>query len=382
MSNNKGKFILPLDGGGIRGIFEMQFLKRFCEVAGIRSVKDAFGTIVGTSIGGICAVGLAKGLSPDELLQILIKKGPKLFSYYPDVQVIKKPVPGPVDAITMGNAVFGPANPFVYNNKYPCNDGYENDAPLLKVLQEVLGKDTRMNELGTNVAATSVKYKSGIAGSGGWNINCDNIYFPFPLKNMNIVSPILLSNVISPITEGNDALCTDVGLATSAASYYFPPIQMTGASNPQEDFWYLDGGFVANNPALYAYALAQYAYPFVEQYSMLSIGTGITNVGNDITPMPGLMNLQGYSDKLEMLPQLLDVTINSPSSAVSSCMELIALCNPAQLSYYRFQKQLPKELWPLDNVSNNFPDGLIQAANEQFDKESVKINLFIQNSGF
>lgn len=379
---DKGKFSLSLDGGGIRGIFEMQFLKRFCEVAGISSVKDTFGTIAGTSAGGMCALGLAKGLSPDELLQILINRGPELFTYYGITSFNK--YQGPVGSATMGAVVYGPENPYIYNNKYPCNSGYDNDKPLLNVLNEILGANTRMSDLSTNVVITAMRYKGGTAGSSGGNIDCDQIYFPYPLTSITEINPVLFSNFISDITEGENELCADVGLATSAASYYFPPVQLNSALDPVQDFWYLDGGFLENNPSLFGYTLAQAAYPLVEQKALLSVGTGETNIGNNVAPIPGLdlLGESNVTEKFQMLPQLLGMSINAPPAAISSCFELMALYNPAQLSYYRFQKQLAKELWPMDNVTNNFPDGLIQAANDQFDKESIKINLFIQNSGF
>jgi len=382
MQNN----IIPcisLDGGGIGGIFEMQWLKRLCQVAGISNLKDVVKLFCGSSIGGVCALGLAQGKSPDELLQILIDNGKNIFTYYATLAPVKSY--GPVDQVTLGSVVYAPGiNPYIYNNKYTASSIYDDDKPLLKVLEAILGK-TRMSELSVPVITTAVKYKGGTPGTGGSTsvLDCSNIYFPYPASSISQISPVLFSNIQSSLTEGYNALCTDVALATSAASYYFPPIQMANAANPQTDWWYLDGGFDLNNPELYTYTFAQILYPYAMKYSMLSIGTGLTNIGNNIVPMSGLNNYNAsVTDKLQMLPQLLDIAINVPTVSMSSAFQLMAAYNPMRLAYYRAQTQLlDKQLWALDNVTNNFPNGLKNAANEQFDRDSVKISLFLQNSG-
>lgn len=62
---NKVVRILQLDGGGIRGIISMQFLKMFCQQAKIQNPLDYFDVITGSSIGGICGLGLGVGKKPD-----------------------------------------------------------------------------------------------------------------------------------------------------------------------------------------------------------------------------------------------------------------------------------------------------------------------------
>src|SRR5947209_14801988 len=49
--------VLSIDGGGVRGIFAARFLQR-CEEYGVK-LSDAFDLIVGTSTGGIIALGAA-----------------------------------------------------------------------------------------------------------------------------------------------------------------------------------------------------------------------------------------------------------------------------------------------------------------------------------
>ena len=60
--------ILSIDGGGIRGVFPASFLATVEEAVG-RNVGDYFDLIVGTSTGGIIALGLGLGWSAASVLQ-------------------------------------------------------------------------------------------------------------------------------------------------------------------------------------------------------------------------------------------------------------------------------------------------------------------------
>lgn len=70
--------ILSIDGGGIKGIFPASFLAAL-EQDLKKPVADYFDLIVGTSTGGIIALGLGLGLSPQEILNFYVKNGPKIF---------------------------------------------------------------------------------------------------------------------------------------------------------------------------------------------------------------------------------------------------------------------------------------------------------------
>jgi patatin-like phospholipase/acyl hydrolase len=71
--------ILAIDGGGLRGIFPAGVLAQFEETYGI-SVADCFDLIVGTSTGGIIALGLGKGLTPARIQDFYLQRGPKIFA--------------------------------------------------------------------------------------------------------------------------------------------------------------------------------------------------------------------------------------------------------------------------------------------------------------
>ena len=74
--------ILSIDGGGIKGLFSAAFLAKFEEDLKIRII-DHFDLIVGTSTGGIIALGLGLGLSPKQLVEFYFKEGPRIFHQTP-----------------------------------------------------------------------------------------------------------------------------------------------------------------------------------------------------------------------------------------------------------------------------------------------------------
>jgi len=70
--------ILSLDGGGYRGIFSAAVLAAIEEDFGI-NVVELFDLVVGTSTGGIIALGLGAGMSPKQIVNFYAEWGPKIF---------------------------------------------------------------------------------------------------------------------------------------------------------------------------------------------------------------------------------------------------------------------------------------------------------------
>lgn len=71
--------MLCIDGGGIKGVFPASFLSALEDSLG-RPVADYFDLIVGTSTGGIIALGLGLGLSANDLLRFYQERGPAIFN--------------------------------------------------------------------------------------------------------------------------------------------------------------------------------------------------------------------------------------------------------------------------------------------------------------
>jgi patatin-like phospholipase/acyl hydrolase len=70
--------ILSLDGGGIKGIFSAAVLNAIEDDIGT-SITNHFDLIVGTSTGGIIALALGLGLSPQEIVEFYYGTGDSIF---------------------------------------------------------------------------------------------------------------------------------------------------------------------------------------------------------------------------------------------------------------------------------------------------------------
>jgi uncharacterized protein len=70
--------VLSIDGGGVKGVFPASFLATIEDSVG-HSVANYFDLIVGTSTGGIIALGLGLGLQARDLLSFYENWGPQIF---------------------------------------------------------------------------------------------------------------------------------------------------------------------------------------------------------------------------------------------------------------------------------------------------------------
>lgn len=76
--------ILSIDGGGIRGVIPCQFLANLendliQKYGEDTRLCDYFDLIAGTSTGGIIAIGLALGIKAQDILNLYVNHGNKIF---------------------------------------------------------------------------------------------------------------------------------------------------------------------------------------------------------------------------------------------------------------------------------------------------------------
>jgi len=70
--------ILSIDGGGMKGLFSLAFLSTIEEI--IKSkISNYFDLIVGTSTGGIIALGIGLGFTTEQILDLYSKHGTQIF---------------------------------------------------------------------------------------------------------------------------------------------------------------------------------------------------------------------------------------------------------------------------------------------------------------
>lgn len=215
------KLVLSCDGGGIRGVFTARVLVELERIAG-QPLCRSFDLVAGTSTGGILACGLASGIAARDLLDLYVKRGSEIFSQ---------------EILELGRNILAP--------RYLSG-------PLESILREVLGDktldDARPTLLVTSYAIELPASQRALAVPGSTR------------------APYFFKSSVKP-----NAFLRDVARATSAAPTYFPPHQFTNLMG--EVGAYVDGGVVANNPAMCAFAEALRRWPG-EQLAVISIGTG------------------------------------------------------------------------------------------------------------
>lgn len=206
--------ILSLDGGGIKGVFSAAVLSAIEKDLSVRIV-DHFDLIVGTSTGGIIALGLGLGLSPQEMVEFYLQKGPSIFADAGGIRSAQHWVRRKFPQEALRDAL---RDPHVLGDK-------------------ILGDSTKRLVIPS------------------YNLGEDDVYlFKTPHHER------LKRDWRVPAWQ--------VALATSAAPTYFP------ASRHVENVRHIDGGVWANNPIMVGVveAVSILAVP-LEQIHVLSLGT-------------------------------------------------------------------------------------------------------------
>lgn len=241
--------ILSLDGGGMRGYVSANFLKMFVDLWGIEPTDlwKHFDVISGSSIGGIMALALSFGKSPEELLPFFTEDGPWIFT-------TSSSTPSSMPStLSKANTIVG--GPFSSPTFYPSDTAGIGTQRLKTKLDNVFGTSV-MTDLGATTVITSFE-KNNVDPDYGKDTN----------------TPVYFSNsTVVPSLMGQDFNIVDVAMATSAAPLYFPSWAIG-------DDLYIDGGIVQNNPAGLALNIAKVKKPTAERYCILSIGTGLGDVG-------------------------------------------------------------------------------------------------------
>jgi patatin-like phospholipase/acyl hydrolase len=211
--NGKEFRILSIDGGGIRGLFPAQYLANIEEATG-KKINECFDLIVGTSTGGIIALGLSIGIPAKEIAELYEINGKDIF----------KPT---LYRRFLGR--FGLAFKYSYTNK-----------KLIKLLSDIY--------------------------DGKKMIDAD-VMLCIPSLEHDKAKPKVYKTPHNTKYHLDEKLeMWKVALATSAAPLYFPPATDDGCK--------LDGGVWANNPILVGITEALHHNIKLDDIKILSIGTG------------------------------------------------------------------------------------------------------------
>ncbi len=231
--DNKPFKILSIDGGGIRGVFPAKILteieaKLKADGHDKWQIHEHFDLICGTSTGGILAIALALGIPASELHDLYLDKA---------------------------SIIFGNKKGFFKQLKYASHERNELETLIRDKYKEVTpnNDDPRLKDCKTNIC--------------------------IPIYDLFNGQPSVLKNNYHPrFTRDYHIPAFKAALATSAAPTYFTPYssEYNDLNGVHKTFSNkVDGGVVANNPALLGIIEAQEAFKQdLSNIRVLSIGTG------------------------------------------------------------------------------------------------------------
>jgi predicted acylesterase/phospholipase RssA len=313
--------ILSFDGGGERGYLSLNFFSRFVNQWGIdpATIASQFDVITGNSVGGIIALGLAFGMTPEELLPFFTVQGPYIFS-------LSSLIPSLRPNLAAKLALIASDIPF-YQSSGPTANSYGSGL-LAATLVNTFGSNT-LQDLKTNVVIPSYQ-------------NDNSTY-------------VLFSNYNAATYIGQNELISNVALATSAAPIYLPSASFN-------NHIYLDGAVYMNNPADFGRVLAQTIKPTANRTCILSIGTGLGEMGFDpgnpdildqrvIDQQLIIQNNLRLFDSIATIFALYDIAATGGQESIAKSLSIESQSTLSPLYYYRFQPMLDQDLnTELDNT--------------------------------
>lgn len=234
------RFVLCIDGGGIRGLIPvvvLQSLKQMLKERGVdKPLSQCFDLIAGTSTGGLIALSLTI-------------PGPFMKDGYVDLNALRQ------SYLEMGKKIFP-----------------QPQVPGHIIVKSILG----LASYKYNPAGLENLLKS-------WFSDIELSYAQVPVM---LVAYDLTSSK-DFVMRSWDEDCTikawEAARATSAAPTYFPPFSY-------ESHILVDGGVIANNPAMFAYAEAKKMWPESKKITIISISTGSAKHNIDVNPTSGLLS--------------------------------------------------------------------------------------------
>lgn len=230
--SNHFKRVLSIDGGGVRGLLSALVLADLERRLKDRSLAESFDLIAGTSSGGLIALGLAKGLTAAELVDVFDQRSSTIFPA----------------------SWFGSLRPWFgqYGAKYSAEG-------LQSVLRDVLGNSTL-----ASIGAMSVEDRGR------------RPLLMVPSYDLQQCS----SRFFKSWKSGHQNLpAWQVARATSAAPTIFPPFPMEIPQDMSDTpplgsrATMVDGGLFSNNPGAAAWAEARKLWPN-DSILLVSVGTG------------------------------------------------------------------------------------------------------------
>jgi hypothetical protein len=243
MTSNKPFRVLCIDGGGMRGLYTASVLdtlvKRFHN-GKTTDIGSEFDLIVGTSTGGLLAIGLAYGLSTEEIVQLYRTQGKHIF-------------PNPIPKTGGWKKMLL----WLGARENMAQKGHE---ALKKALADKFGE--------TTIEQLYAKRDIGIC---------------IPTVRMETRKAwVFKTPHLAGKTRDNKYKLVDVCLATSAAPLILPLVAIASPDDKERYDTFTDGGLWANNPVMIGLIEALELAHVDSPIQILSVGTAEPPAGRTI----------------------------------------------------------------------------------------------------
>lgn len=326
--------ILALDGGGIRGVIPA-YLLAVLEAQLGRPIYQCFDVIAGTSTGGLISLALttpgASGapMTAVDALNLYLQDGKEIF--------VKQGILnfGIFEALYSGAAVES-----WMQQQFPTGMTLARARTAMKALGTRLGVSVPRQ-----VLTTTYTVRSADAAVR--------------------VGPYLFNWEDAAARPADDYEVWEAARATSAAPVYFPMAHVGSIARPGTtgaDRWTIDGGMMANNPALFALAWAarNRLFPGLDGVSILSLGTGMYDPPlnpNDSDFGAGNWGVHRWGLDELIATQFPIVNVLTTANIQAPDAQLRLLLPDG--GYHRLEPRLPESLEPMDTTKTG---PLLQAA--------------------
>lgn len=247
------RYILSIDGGGMRGVIPAYILSRLDEIlknlGDKRPLYSHFDLVAGTSTGALLSLGLTSPLKDNDLEKDTLDP-------YPVYQKYKKGIFRKEERILKGLIEVN-ANPSCLLDIYLKHGERIFPHSIMNVIGQLfqVKYDVRPYESFLKEKLADIALEEALVPTIVISYDCPNGR-PFIFKSY----------------DAHGFLAREAARASTAAPLYFPPALLRDRETG-EDLVLSDGGLVANNPAMIAYIEAKKLYPEANEFRMLSLST-------------------------------------------------------------------------------------------------------------
>lgn len=344
------RYILTIDGGGMRGIVPACIIKEMNEELKKRTARPLysfFDLVAGTSTGALIALGLT---SPVDGTSLRRESGD-------DYRVERKYLKGRF-----------------FKKEYTETLGYisrlsdpENFVNLYKEhgTSIFLKKEARGFKKVINIVNRFFSDKYDIAP---YEEFLSSLYGDVPLSSALVPTMAVSYNLdngekfVFRSWDSRGYLIREAARASSAAPTYFAPARFIDRVSGEE-LTLADGGLIANNPILAAYIEAVHLYPDADEYRFLSLSTASASFS---------MKLEDVSNNFDWMGPLLGAY-----SAANMKISLEGVEAVPNVKVLRVWENVLKTHLKLDDTSETAVKALEEAAGEIWAREKEQISAFL-----